>query len=118
MPSFLANLVKKSIMFKLALILGLAHSAFFAFSIGPHQVALLVNDSSLDSVMLASYYSKLRGVPDSNVIKVSIPEEIFNPRAQIKISPEDFTKYVWEPFSAEIKNRKLENQILAVAIMI
>jgi hypothetical protein len=116
MPSFLANLVKKSIMFKLALILGLAHSAFFAFSIGPHQVALLVNDSSLDSVMLASYYSKLRGVPDSNVIKVSIPEEIFNPRAQIKISPEDFTKYVWEPFSAEIKNRKLENQILAVAL--
>ena len=50
-------------MLKLALILVLAHSAFFAFSIGPHELAVLVNDSSLDSVMLANYYSKLRGVP-------------------------------------------------------
>lgn len=115
MPSFLANLVKKSIM-KLALILVLAHSAFFAFSIGPHELAILVNDSSLDSVMLANYYSKLRGVPESNIIKLEIPEDIFNSQTQIKISQENFTKYIWEPFQAELKSRDLESQILAVAL--
>lgn len=116
MPSFLANLVKKSIMFKLALILGLAHSAFFAFSIGPHELVILVNDSSIDSVMLANYYSKLRGLPESNIISVDIPEEVFNPRTQIKISPENFTKYIWEPFLAELEKSGLDSQILAVVL--
>ena len=116
MPSFLANLVKKSIMLKLALILVLAHSAFFAFSIGPHELAVLVNDSSLDSVMLANYYSKLRGVPECNIVKLELPEDVFNPRTQVKISQEDFTKYIWEPYQNVIKERGLDSQILAVAL--
>lgn len=115
MPIFLAKIVKKSIM-KLALMLVLAYSAFFAFSMGPHELAILVNDTSIDSVMLADYYSKLRGVPESNIIKVEIPEEVFNPRKQIKISQEDFTKYIWEPFQAELESRGLVAQILAVAL--
>lgn len=116
MPKFLAKLFEKSIMLKSVLMLALIHSAFFAFSIGPHELALLVNDSSLDSVTLANYYSKLRGIPECNIIKVDIPEEIFNPRTQIKISQENFSKYIWEPFQAQLKERNLDSQILAVAI--
>lgn len=116
MPSFLAKLVKKSIMLKLALILVLAHSAFFAFSIGPHELAVLVNDSSLDSMMLANYYCKLRGVPECNIVKVELPEDVFNPKKEINISHENFTKYIWEPFQNVIKERGLDSQILAVAL--
>lgn len=115
MPNLLASIVKKGIM-KLALIWVLAHSAFFAFSMGPHELAILVNDSSIDSIMLANYYSKLRGVPESNIFKVELPNDVFDPKTQIKISQENFTKYIWEPFQNELVKRGLESQILAVAI--
>lgn len=115
MPSFLANLVKKSTM-KLALILVLAHSAFFAFAIGPHELAVLVNDSSINSITLADYYCKLRGIPECNIFRIELPEDVFNPEKQIKISQDHFTKYIWEPFQAELESRGLESQIHALVL--
>ena len=83
-----------------------------ARAIGPHEIVLVVNDDSDDSVLLALIYKRLRSVPDSNVVRLSIPRQIYDGEGT-DISPENFTKYIWGPLNEAIEKAGLSRQVLA-----
>lgn len=87
-------------------------AASAALALGPHEVALIVNDDSVESILLADVYKRLRSIPDSNVIRISLPETVYDGQGT-DISPEDFTKYIWKPVTEAIEKSGGRTQILA-----
>ena len=79
-----------------------------ARAIGPHEIALVVNNESIDSVLLAKTYKRLRSIPDSNLIRVSIPESVYNV-ADTDISHADFTEHIWKPLAKMLENPDLRH---------
>ena len=81
-------------------------------ALGPHEVALVVNDASMDSILLARSYARLRAVPACNVVRVSVPaaEDGSTPAAMTR---EAFERLVFQPASRELEERGLAPQILA-----
>lgn len=86
--------------------------ASVSFALGPHEVVLVVNDESLDSILLGRVYQRLRAVPERNVIRVSLPAEVYS-GVSTDITPQNFTKYIWEPLTAKIDEAGIRHQILA-----
>ena len=82
-------------------------AAATASALCPHEVLVLANDTSIDSVLVAKTFLRLRGIPESNFVRLSLPENLGS------LSPADFTRLVWEPANAAIHERGLERQILA-----
>lgn len=78
-------------------------------AIGPHEVAVLVNAESEASRTIARTYVKLRNIPFANLIPLRLPERI-NPN---DLTPEEFTRYVWEPANALLRERGIDDHILA-----
>ena len=88
-------------------------SAMGASALGPHEMLLLINTNSARSVELANHYIALRKIPAQNVIEVGVPSAAIEGAAQI--SREDYTRSIWEPLQAALRERRLEDHILAVA---
>ena len=70
---------------RLLLVLLLVVSAPLSAKISPQQVAIVVNTQDADSRLIADYYQKKRGIPQQNIISISMPansesigEERFN----------------------------------------
>ena len=82
-------------------------------ALGPHEILLLVNRDSPRSVELANHYAHLRQIPPQNIIEVSLPPVARSPQAFI--SRDDFTRLIWEPVQAALRERRLEDHILALA---
>lgn len=78
---------------------------------GPHEVLLLVNGKSPDSVEVAETYAKLRAIPPSNIVRLELPAEYAAGR--LKITPGDFTALIWEPAWAVARKRGIDDHILA-----
>ncbi len=85
-----------------------------ALALGPHELAVVVNAESTDSVILGTSYARLRGVPDENVVRVSVPAGT-NGVMPIAISREDFEALVWNPVREALAARGLEGRVLAWA---
>jgi len=51
----------------------LAFSSSLAAKINPSQVAIVVNTQDADSRLIADYYQKKRGIPQQNIIEISMP---------------------------------------------
>ncbi len=83
-----------------------------SFALGSHELVLLVNDESVESILLAQVYQRLRSIPDCNVIRLSIPETVYDGMAT-DILPENFARYIWEPMQAAIQKAGTKSQILA-----
>ena len=47
----------------------------------PHEVLVIANQSSEDSLEVANYFIDKRQIPKNNLIKVEIPESIYSGRA-------------------------------------
>lgn len=77
----------------------------------PHEVAFLVNSQSEDSKKIANYFVNIRKIPKNNVIYLNVPESIFGGKSIC--SPENFSKYIWNPANEIIHERDLDNQLLA-----
>jgi len=77
----------------------------------PHEVLLLVNKRSQDSLHVANFYAVARGIPARNIVYLDIPESAYGGWAEV--SWEDFTKLIWEPATRAARERGLEEQILA-----
>lgn len=77
----------------------------------PHECVLLVNRKSQDSMKVANAYLSMRQIPRHNVIYLDIPENLYEGSATV--TPEQFTWLIWEPANKIIKERGLENQVLA-----
>lgn len=53
-----------------------AHAQFTsAPSLQPSQLAIVINDAESNSVKIGEYYRKRRGIPEANVVHVSIPNK-------------------------------------------
>jgi len=83
-----------------------------ALALGPHEVALLVNESAPGSAELADAWARLRGVPAANVVRLSIPPAT-NGAPPVAITKEDFVALVWEPANARLAAAGVAPHILA-----
>ncbi|NLB69488.1 MAG: TIGR03790 family protein [Lentisphaerae bacterium] len=83
-----------------------------AFALGPHEIALVVNEDSIESILLADVYKRLRSIPDRNIIRVSLPKAVYDGTGT-DISPENFTEYIWKPVMRRIDDTGMRAQILA-----
>ena len=81
------------------------------WALGPHEIALLVNSRSQESLQIANAYSHLRGIPPENIVILDLPDSVLGPSAEI--SPEDFQKKIWEPAQKILASRLMGQQILA-----
>lgn len=86
-------------------------SATTAFAQMPHECVLLVNRKSQDSIKVANHYIAIRNIPRRNVIYLDVPANLYTGAATV--SPKEFTWLIWEPANRVIKERGLENQVLA-----
>ncbi|MBN1670673.1 MAG: TIGR03790 family protein [Kiritimatiellae bacterium] len=86
-------------------------TACTARALGPHEVLVLVNRKSADSVAIADAFVQRRGVPDSNVVHLDLPKRLS--AAALEISPEDFTRYIWAPGTQAVQERQIGDHILA-----
>ena len=76
-----------------------------------HQVLLLVNRNSQASMRVANTYKELRRISDLNVVYLDIPASAYSGTATV--TPEEFTKLIWEPANAAARERGIEDQVLA-----
>ncbi|NQT94008.1 MAG: TIGR03790 family protein, partial [Lentisphaerae bacterium] len=79
-----------------------------AAALGPHEIVLLVNSASADSVEVAAEYAALRQVPERNIIRLDL-----SPDPPVAISRERFVERIWLPVVKTIRNRRLRGQVLA-----
>ena len=77
----------------------------------PHETLLVVNSKSQDSLHAANMYIAARNIPRENVVHIDVPKNIYGGTATI--TPDQFTWLIWEPVNRAVKERRLENQILA-----
>jgi len=82
-----------------------------AKALGPHEVLVLANEASLRSVAVAKEFCRLRSVPPVNLVRLRLPAAVTN--APYSISPEDFTTMIWRPAIKAMRDRGLDDQILA-----
>ena len=83
-----------------------------ASALGPHEVALVVNDASMESVLLGQVYARVRAVPDCNVVRVSVPAGP-DGSTPVAMTRGDFESLVYRPVRDELEKRGLSRQILA-----
>ena len=84
--------------------------AVTSYALGPHEIIVVVNGNSNESVKLARKYAVMRSVPRMNIIRLSTPDlkaESFS------ISPAEFTRMIWRPVNKIISERGLEDRVLA-----
>jgi len=77
----------------------------------PHEVLLLVNKNSQPSMLVANTFVEARQIPKKNMVYLDIPESAHGGTATV--TPEEFTKLIWEPANAVAKERGIDGQILA-----
>jgi len=92
----------------LGLCIGLPLSGF---SLGPHEVVVVVNERSARSIAVAKTYARMRDIPSINLVRLALPWK--EGQVPLRISPEDFTQFIWKPARQEVQSRRLEPQILA-----
>ncbi len=82
-----------------------------ASALAPHEVLVLVNANSPESIRVAREFARLRQVPDINIAYLSLPAKALDPPAEC--TAEEFTKHIWEPANQFLRSRQLETQVLA-----
>ncbi len=79
-----------------------------ALALGPHEVLLLANRNSPRSLEIARAYAAMRDIPEENFVALDLPATpIF------EITPADFTTKIWNPANQSIRERELDDHILA-----
>lgn len=78
--------------------------------LGPHELLVLANRNSTNSMAIAESYAALRHIPGSNIAALDLPAE-----PAIEVSPEQFKQLIWDPAFKILRERGLEEQILAWA---
>jgi hypothetical protein len=98
-------------MFKILSIAVCVLMSMCAWAQMPHEVLLLVNKQSQPSMRVANTFAAARQIPERNIVYLDIPDKFFGIKATI--SPEQFTKLIWEPANAMAKEQGIDQQILA-----
>ncbi len=80
----------------------------------PHELLVVANGDSIDSVLVARRYMRLYDIPDCNLVRVSLPAtEQYAEGAPI--SADVFVSRIWDPVNQAVDERGLRPQILAWA---
>lgn len=74
--------------------------------LGPHEILMLINTNSPDSVRIGETYVRLRRVPEANVVRVGAP-------TNIAMSAESFREIVYKPALEQSRIRGVAPHILA-----
>ncbi len=91
----------------------LVMAAFNLCAIGPHELLVIANENSIDSILVARSYMRMRSIPEVNLVRVSLPESTY--ATGNTITPAEFATHIWEPVQAAVSERGLSAQILAWA---
>ena len=75
-------------------------------SLGPHELLLLINADSPESVRVGELYARLRRIPEANMVRLSIADA--GP-----LSADAFRTGIWEPAWDEASRRGVAGHILA-----
>lgn len=76
------------------------------WAIGPHEVLIIINSNSVDSVKIGDMYARLRRIPDVNVVRVGAPKNG-------SMSVADFKQTLFDPILAETRRRGISGHIMA-----
>ncbi len=84
-----------------------------SLALGPHEVVVVANDDSVESVILAKTFMRLRAVPDCNLVRVRVP------RGTDGVFPESMTRAefktrVFDPLMNGIDRAGIAQHALAV----
>jgi uncharacterized protein (TIGR03790 family) len=82
-----------------------------AAALGPHEVLVLANGQSPDSIEIAKEFARRRQVPDVNIVRLSVPLPGSGPPAHI--SRDGFTRHIWSPAVRAARERGIDDHILA-----
>lgn len=96
---------------KLAILIACCALSARAPAQGPHEIALIVNANSPDSLEIAHHYAHLRRVPSANLIYLDLPADLGGIRGEI--NPDQFQRLILEPVRNEIAGRNIGDHILA-----
>ncbi|RJR12640.1 hypothetical protein C4588_01760 [Candidatus Parcubacteria bacterium] len=96
-----------------ACLLAFSTMTLCAHGLGPHEVLVLANNRSVDSIEVAKAYSRLRFVPEENIIRLDLPWG--GGAVPLSITHEEFTLNIWQPVAKIIENRGIGDHILAWA---
>lgn len=96
---------------KLAILIACCALSVRAPAQGPHEIALIVNANSPDSLEIAHHYAHLRRVPSANILYLDLPADLGGIRGEI--NPDQFQRLILEPVRNEIAARNIGDHILA-----
>jgi len=94
--------------------LGLLFVVNLAYGQTPHEVVVVANASSMESISLANAYRAARGIPERNVIRLDLPQNMLDPRTYIP--PEAFRQSLWQPVLQAVQQRGLNAEIKAILL--
>jgi len=77
-------------------------------ALGPHEVLLLANRKSPRSMEIARDYAAMRHIPEENLVALDLPS---NPA--LEMSPAEFNAKIWNPACQIVRERGLDDHILA-----
>jgi len=81
------------------------------WALGPHEIIVIENSRSPDSREIAQDYCRTWQVPETNRISIDVPLPARD--GVYDITPEDFTRLIWEPVNRAVQERGLAGHILA-----
>lgn len=84
-----------------------------ARALGPHEVLVLANGNSADSVEVAKEYVRMRAIPEPNLVRLNLPSSVTGSPAAV--TPEQFNTLILAPALGEAKKRGIAGHILAWA---
>ena len=70
--------MKQALTLSLGLLLMLCCSPQVFARITPEQIAIVINTQDGDSRAIADYYRKKRGIPEANLIEISMPSATYS----------------------------------------
>ena len=82
-------------------------AASSSFAQGPHELLLLVNSNSPDSVEIANVWAELRDVPRQNILLLDLPARY--DKGEAAISPKEYAELIWTPAQEAIKSRGIDH---------
>ena len=82
-----------------------------AWALGPHELLVLVNTNSMESVRVAEAFADARGVPQANLVPLGLPVD--GDLTPHTLSPREFTDLIWTPATQAVAARGIGDHILA-----
>lgn len=86
-------------------------SARLAVALGPHELLVLANAREPESIAIAQAYMQLRHIPPVNLVELDLGDAVQGD--YVSLSPEAFTAKIWVPAVAALRQRGIEDHILA-----